>query len=98
MAKKSLNLYIDEELKKEAAKLFKEMYFDLSTAVTIFFRKALSVGGFPFEIGAECYNCETQEAFNETEKMLKHPENYKTYTSSKELMEDCLNAESEEDN
>ena len=91
MAKKSLNLYIDEELKKEAAELFKSMYFDLSTAVSIFFRKAIDVGGFPFEIGTECYNKDTQDAFKEFEDMLKHPEKYKKYSSLKQMLEELEN-------
>lgn len=98
MAKKSLNLYIDENLKEEAAKLFKDLCLDLSTAVSIFFRKALLVHGIPFEITTESYNKETQDAFKEIKKSKKHPEQYKDYSSVNELMEDCLKDESEEDN
>lgn len=45
-----LQVRIDDELKNEASKLFNEMGIDLSTAVRIFFRKCLAVGGIPFEM------------------------------------------------
>lgn len=45
-----LQVRIDDDLKNEASALFNELGIDLSTAVRIFLRKSIAVGGLPFEM------------------------------------------------
>jgi len=45
-----LQVRIEEELKKQADKLFANLGFDTSTAVRIFLNQAIRRGGIPFDI------------------------------------------------
>ena len=96
MAKISVNISLDPELKKEATRLFKSMGLDFSTAITLFLKQSLLKKKIPFEITSDLYNEDTKDALREVEEMKKHPELYKTYSSAKELEEDCLKDDSEE--
>lgn len=42
---------IDSEVKEQAEALYNDLGLTLSTAVNIFMRQSLRVGGFPFELG-----------------------------------------------
>lgn len=50
MAKTLIQVRVDEELKNDVALLYENMGLDLSTAVRIFFKKSLAVGGIPFAL------------------------------------------------
>jgi len=50
MAQTSINIRMDEDLKKEAELLFSELGLNMTTAVNIFVRQSLRQGGIPFEI------------------------------------------------
>ena len=89
-AKVSTNLSLDQTLKKESIELFSDLGMDLSTAVSVFLKKAVSVQGFPFPVTRETPRSETIEALNEYYEMKAHPENYKKYDSFKELMDEIL--------
>ena len=44
-----LQVRIDDDLKNQAAAIYNELGIDLSTAVRMFLRKTVLVGGIPFE-------------------------------------------------
>lgn len=44
-----LQVRIDDELKNQAMAIYSELGIDLSTAVRMFFKKSVLVGGIPFE-------------------------------------------------
>lgn len=48
----NLTLTIDDKVKCEADALYKSLGMSMSTAVNIFFRKSLQVGGIPFAVTA----------------------------------------------
>jgi DNA-damage-inducible protein J len=48
--KTSVNIRMDEDLKRQANELFASLSMDLSTAVNIFVRQAVDLGGLPFEV------------------------------------------------
>ena len=50
MAKVSTNITLDPELKRSAQELYVDLGLDLSTAVTIFLKQSLRVGGIPFPV------------------------------------------------
>ena len=50
MPKVSTNITLDPELKRSAQELYAELGLDLSTAVTIFLKQSLRVGGIPFSV------------------------------------------------
>ena len=86
MAKISTNISLDPELKKAGQDLYSDLGMDLSTAVTIFLKQSLRVQGIPFQVTRDVPNADTIAAMNEYETMKKHPENYKRYSSFKEIM------------
>ena len=91
MAKKvGMNISLDPTLKRDAIDLFSDLGMDLSTAVSVFLKKAVSVQGFPFPVTRETPNQETIDALNEFYEMKAHPEKYKKYDSPKELMDEVL--------
>lgn len=50
MAQVSVNIRIEEDVKKEADVLFKELGLTMSSAVNIFIKQALFEQGIPFQI------------------------------------------------
>ena len=50
MATTSLNIRIDEDLKKRAEQLFAELGLNMSSAITVFLRSSVDYNGIPFEI------------------------------------------------
>ncbi len=83
---------IDDNLKKDAEELFDELGMNMTTAITVFIKKALRERRIPFEVSADYPNATTRMAFEETEQILKDA-NRKTYTSAEEMMGDILKNE-----
>ena len=88
--KAATNLSLDPDLKRDASILFSDLGMDLSTAVSVFLKQAVRVQGFPFVITRETPNADTIAALNEYYVMKEHPEDYKDYSSFKELMNEVL--------
>lgn len=86
--KENMTLRIEPELKEQAAKLFKALGLDLSTATGIFYRQALRYNGLPFDVRLGEPNEETYAAMEAAEsgEDLHGP-----FDSANELME-ALNA------
>lgn len=84
----TINVRIDDKLKKQAAELFDNLGMDTSTAIKIFLRQAVNSNGIPFVI--ERPNATTLAAMREIEEMEKNPDNYKGYTDIDEMFEDLL--------
>lgn len=68
MAKVSTNITIDAEVKKQAQELFADLGLDLSTAINIYLKKAISEQGIPFEVTREIPNAVTAKAIADSEK------------------------------
>lgn len=64
---------IDDDLKKDADRMFDEVGMNTSVAVRIFLTRFVKTGKFPFEIETTSFqpNEETLEAFQETDKLIK---------------------------
>ena len=45
-----IQIRIDDSLKNQATMLFDELGIDLSTAIRLFLKKSLQVGGLPFDV------------------------------------------------
>ncbi|MDY6415851.1 MAG: type II toxin-antitoxin system RelB/DinJ family antitoxin [Succinivibrio dextrinosolvens] len=89
MATSSINIRVDEELKKNANLLFSKLGLNMSTAINIFLQMAVNQNGLPFRVALN-YNKETLEAFEEANDIANHPEQYKSYDSFNELMDEVL--------
>ena len=53
MAQTNLNIRMDEDLKRSMENLCQELGMNLTTAVTVFFKKALREGGIPFPVSTD---------------------------------------------
>ena len=90
MATVNISIKIDEETKKEAQKLFKDLGLSLSTAIDIFLKQAIREKGIPFYINSLPENSELAQAFEEAKQIKKNPSNYKSYSSPEEMFKDVL--------
>ena len=88
MSKISTNISIDQDLKNAAANLFNKFGLDFSTAITLFLQQSVREQRIPFEIRMEVPNEETLEALAEFNKMKNNKDEYKRYSSLKELLKD----------
>ena len=88
----TLNIRIEPKLKKEAEKTLDDLGMNVADAVTIFLKQVVLTESIPFNIKKPKYNEETLESIKEALEMIKHPENYKSFNSVDELMEE-LNSE-----
>ena len=84
---------IDDNTKKEAQELLKDMGMNLSTAVNVFLKQLVKEQRIPFEIGNPRPSQELLEALKEVEEMKKNPNMGKRYSSSKEMIKDILENE-----
>lgn len=62
MATTNVNVKVDEELKKDADKLFPDLGLNMSTAITMFLKSAVNNDGIPFEIKRKEPNAQTISA------------------------------------
>jgi DNA-damage-inducible protein J len=46
----NLNIRLDDELKKEAERLFTEIGLNMTSAIVLFLKQSVSHGGIPFKI------------------------------------------------
>lgn len=90
MATVNTSIKIDEEIKKEAQKLFKDLGLSLSTAINIFLKQAIREKGIPFYINSLPENSELTQAFEEAKQIKTNPSNYKSYSSPEEMFKDVL--------
>ena len=73
MATTNFSVRLDSDLKKQSEALYEELGVNLTTAINVFLRKSLKVGGFPFEVRNDEPNRETKLALLEAEKLSKDP-------------------------
>ena len=62
----TLQIRIDDTLKKEADNLFEDLGLDTATAVRVFLKKALDTGGFPFPIKQRRVSDDLAKAISDT--------------------------------
>ena len=73
MATTNFSVRLDSDLKKQSEALYGELGVNLTTAINVFLRKSLKVGGFPFDVRNDEPNRETKLALFEAEKLSKDP-------------------------
>lgn len=90
MATVVLQTRVDSEMKSEAEALFESLGLDITTAIRLFLRQSINQQRIPFDIVPPKYNFteETLSAIEEARRISKDP-TVKSYSSSKDLFEDC---------
>ncbi len=74
MATTSFTVRIDNDIKKKSEAMYGELGINLTTAINVFLRKSLAVGGFPFDVRMEEPNKETLLALLEANKISNSPD------------------------
>ena len=83
----NFSVRMDSDIKKQCESLYNELGMNLTTAINVFLRQSLRVGGFPFEVKLEQPNKETIAAMLEAERIANDP-SVKGYTDLDELFAD----------
>lgn len=89
MANININIRMDSDLKQQFEAFCNDVGMTMTTAFTVFAKKAVREYRIPFEIGAEVPNAETKKTIEDARKGIGMS---KAFSSVEELMED-LNAD-----
>ena len=81
----NFSVRMDSDIKKQCELLYGELGMTLTTAINVFLRQSLRVGGLPFEVGLEQPNKETIAAMLEAERIVHDP-NAKHYSDVEEAL------------
>ncbi len=69
----TLNVRVDDKLKKQASELFSDLGLDMSTAINIFLRQAVIYEGLPFDVKRGVPNKMTMDAIAEADSIAHDP-------------------------
>ena len=83
----NFSVRMDSDIKKQCEAMYGELGINLTTAINVFLRQSLRVGGFPFDVRMEQPNKETMAAMLEAERIARDP-SVKHYSD----VEDALRA------
>ena len=89
MANININIRMDSDLKQQFEAFCNDVGMTMTTAFTVFAKKAVREYRIPFEIGAEVPYADTKKAIEDARKGIGMS---KAFSSVEELMED-LNAD-----
>ena len=78
----TITVRVDDDVKKEATSIFKEVGMDMSTAINIYLKQVIRSNGIPFIVSTNIPNAVTINAIKEAEKG-----EMKSFSSIDELME-----------
>lgn len=90
MTKTSMNIRMDNDIKRQAQHLFAEFGLDMTTAINMFLRQAIRERRIPFELKLDIPNAETLAAIEEIRQMKKNPSKGEAYSDVDEMMQDLL--------
>ena len=90
MANSDINVRVDSELKSQAEALFADLGLNMSTAITMFLKSAVTHDGLPFEGKRSVPNAETRAALAEYSEMKRDPAAYKRYDSFDDALAEVL--------
>ncbi len=81
----NFSVRIDSNIKKQCEAMYGELGINLTTAINVFLRQSLRVGGFPFDVRMEQPNKETIAAMLEAERITRDP-SIKRYSDVEESL------------
>ncbi len=83
----NFSVRMDSDIKSQCEILYGELGVNLTTAINVFLRQSLRVGGFPFDVRLDQPNRETIAAMLEAERIAKDP-NVKHYSDVEEALQE----------
>ena len=69
----NFSVRMDSDVKKQSEALFAELGMNLTTAINVFLRQSIRVGGFPFDVTLNVPNAVTRAAMQEAERIAHDP-------------------------
>ena len=81
----NFSVRMDSDIKKQCEAMYGELGINLTTAINVFLRQSLRVGGFPFAVRIEQPNKETMAAMLEAEHIARDP-SVKRYSDVEEAL------------
>ncbi len=81
----TFSVRMDSDIKKQCESLYSELGINLTTAINVFLRQSLRVGGFPFDVRLDQPNKETIAAMLEAEQ-IAHDTSIKRYSDVEEAL------------
>ena len=81
----NFSVRMDSDIKKQCEAMYGELGINLTTAINVFLRQSLRVGGFPFDVRMEQPNKETMAAMLEAERIARDP-SVKRYSDVEEVL------------
>lgn len=81
----NFSVRMDSDIKKQCEAMYSELGINLTTAINVFLRQSLRVGGFPFDVRIEKPNKETIAAMLEAER-IAHDSSVKRYFDVEEAL------------
>lgn len=81
----NFSVRMDSDIKKQCEALYGELGINLTTAINVFLRQSLRVGGFPFDVRLQRPTEETIAAMREAER-IAHDPSVKRYSDVEEAL------------
>ena len=81
----NFSVRMDNNIKKQCEAMYGELGINLTTAINVFLRQSLRVGGFPFDVRLEQPNKETMAAMLEAERLARDP-SVRSYSDVEEAL------------
>ena len=81
----NFSVRMDRDVKKQCESLYGELGINLTTAINVFLRQSLRVGGFPFDVRIDQPNKETLSAIMEAERIV-NDSSVKRYSDIEEAL------------
>lgn len=82
---------VNDNIKKEVMPILDDLGISLSEAINMFLHQIKLNNGIPFKLKYPSFSDEMLEALEEADEMMKHPEDYKSFKTVEEFMEDLHN-------
>lgn len=83
----NFSVRMDSDIKKQCESLYNELGMNLTTAINVFLRQSIRVGGFPFDVKLGQPNRETMAAMLEAER-IAHDPSVKRYSDVEEALKE----------
>ena len=90
MAQTSINIRMDEDLKRDFDNICNDLGLSMTAAFTVFAKTVVRQQGIPFRVSKNTPNAETIAAIEEVEAMIKDPALGKSYADIDEMMKELL--------
>lgn len=90
MAQISINIRMDSDLKRQFEEFCSDIGMSMTTAFTVFAKKAVRENRIPFQLDRDIPNEETIAAIEEVRRMKADPTLGKGYTDVKQMFKELL--------